>query len=139
LGDPSLYSTFTYVVKALKEVSPETEVVSIPGVTSFCAAAAAAGQPLAEKDDPLLILPAGGPGLLEDGLAGGANVVLMKISRGFGTVLDLLKKHDRMEESVLVSRCGRPGQFITRDLAGLQGKRMDYFSLIISKKPGRGC
>ena len=55
-GDPSVYSTFGYLRKILEEDGYTVETV--PGVTSFCAAAARLGIPLAEWDEPLHILPA---------------------------------------------------------------------------------
>ena len=40
LGDPSVYSTFMYTLPYMKAAGIDTEI--IPGVTSFCAAAASA-------------------------------------------------------------------------------------------------
>ena len=53
-GDPFFYGSYMYLHERLA-ARYETEVV--PGVTSFSAAAAAAGTPLAKRDDVLTVLP----------------------------------------------------------------------------------
>lgn len=57
IGDISVYSTFSYISRLVKEHGFRIEV--IPGVTSFCAAAAAAGEPLVTGTEPLIVIPAG--------------------------------------------------------------------------------
>lgn len=54
IGDPSLYSTFTYICRRIKK---KFQVEMIPGICSFTSCAASACLPLAEKDETLLILP----------------------------------------------------------------------------------
>ena len=46
LGDPTIYSTFSYLQKRVEDDGYETALVS--GITSFCAAAARTNQPLVE-------------------------------------------------------------------------------------------
>ena len=57
LGDPAVYSTFAYLAPHVK--SKGFDVIWIPGVTSFCAASAALGQPLCTDRETLHILPGG--------------------------------------------------------------------------------
>ena len=56
LGDPSVYSTYLYVRKKIEARGFQT--VIIPGVPSFCAAAARLGTGLSENVEELHILPA---------------------------------------------------------------------------------
>ena len=82
LGDPSIYSTFSYVQEILEADGYETRSVS--GVPSFCAAAARLNIPLGEWGEPILILPAAQ--MLEDHLDAGSlpkegTCVLMKSGR----------------------------------------------------------
>ncbi len=56
IGDPSIYSTYWYVHKRVKARGYDAFI--IPGVTSFCAAAAAAGRALCMDDEMLYIIPA---------------------------------------------------------------------------------
>ena len=57
LGDPAVYSTFAYLAPHIMKMG--FEVVWIPGVTSFCASAAALGGPLCTDREALHILPGG--------------------------------------------------------------------------------
>ena len=57
LGDPAVYSTFAYLAPHIKKKG--FEVVWVPGVTSFCASAAALGSPLCSDREALHILPGG--------------------------------------------------------------------------------
>ena len=56
IGDPSIYSTCMYIHKRLKRMGYETEL--IPGIPSFCAAAARLDISLSENSDELHIIPA---------------------------------------------------------------------------------
>ena len=42
LGDPLLYSTYIYLLRAVRELQPEINVVTVPGITAISAAAALA-------------------------------------------------------------------------------------------------
>ena len=53
IGDPSIYSTCMYIHKRLKRMGYETEL--IPGIPSFCAAAARLDISLSENSDGLHI------------------------------------------------------------------------------------
>ncbi|MEG1849831.1 MAG: SAM-dependent methyltransferase, partial [Oscillospiraceae bacterium] len=56
LGDPTIYSTYLYLHRRVLEAGGDARL--IPGVPSFCAAAAAMGAGLVEGDEPLHIVPA---------------------------------------------------------------------------------
>ena len=58
LGDPTIYSTFSYLSRIAANDGYNTEMVS--GVPSFCAAAARLNLPLAEGSEPLHIFPVTG-------------------------------------------------------------------------------
>ena len=55
LGDPTIYSTYWYVHKRVAARGYAAELV--PGVPSFCAAAAAMGRALCEDGEMLQIIP----------------------------------------------------------------------------------
>lgn len=137
LGDPSLYSTFGYLAKKVRALEPSLEVEVIPGITSFAAAAARLRVPLAEGDEPLVILPAAGERDLGERAWQGANLVLMKVSRDYDGLVAALARQNRLQDSFLVSRVGQEGELVTGDLESLVGRKIDYLSLIISRKPGK--
>ena len=126
-GDPSVYSTFGYLRKILEEDGYTVETV--PGVTSFCAAAARLGIPLAEWDEPLHILPAAHR--TQDPMDQSGTYVLMKTGRHMAEVRELLKDSGR--DASAVENCGMEDEKVYRsadeipDAAG-------YFSLIIAKE-----
>lgn len=55
LGDAGVYSTYYYTHERVVARGYRAEVV--PGVTSFCDAAARLGRPLCEGSEPLLVVP----------------------------------------------------------------------------------
>lgn len=126
-GDPSVYSTFGYLRKILEEDGYTVETV--PGVTSFCAAAARLGIPLAEWDEPLHILPAAHR--TQTPIDQPGTYVLMKTGRHMAEVRELLKDSGR--DASAVENCGMDDEKVYRsadeipDAAG-------YFSLIIAKE-----
>ena len=82
IGDPLTYSTYAYLVREIQSLSPNTAINTIPGITSYQAAAALTNTPLSEGDESLLILS----GLKEKdqlkNLIGKAdNIILLKAYR----------------------------------------------------------
>ena len=78
LGDPSVYSTCWYVHRRVAARGYAVEMV--PGVPSFCAAAAALGRALCEVDEMLHIIPAS-HGALDAALDLPGGKVLMKAGK----------------------------------------------------------
>lgn len=131
-GDPMLYSTFVHVARALAERHPPPRIVAIPGVSSVNAVAAAAGVPLADRDERVAILPAAyDADALRDALAAFDTVVLMKVAGALDRVLDTLEELGLLRHAVCVSRCGCPDEEIIRDVRTLRGRRLDYFTTMI--------
>lgn len=134
-GDPSIYSTFIYLCRLLRETHPELPVEVVPGVSSINASAAAAGIPLVDGGERLAVLPTSYEG---DGLAGVLEqfdtVVLLKVSRVFDRVLDALERLDLAGRAVYIQRCGAPTEKIVRDVRTLRGQELDYLSLVIVRK-----
>ncbi|MDN5345169.1 MAG: precorrin-2/cobalt-factor-2 C20-methyltransferase [Clostridia bacterium] len=139
LGDASLYSTYSYLMQRLQNLRPGLKIVTVPGITSFAAAAASLNVPLAMGDEPLAIIPAlKDPAALKEYLALFPNLVLMKVARHYDAIVDVLEEAGVAKGSVLASRCGQPGESFNRDLAAGKGKKQDYLSLIIVKGAGQG-
>jgi precorrin-2/cobalt-factor-2 C20-methyltransferase len=135
LGDAGLYSTYGYLLPRLQRAAPDLEVETVPGVPSFCAAAARLGLSLAQGTEPLAILPSA-----EDGeelrrlLRAFPNLVLMKVHRRYAEILRVLEEEGRLEDAVLASRCGWSEERLVRDLKGAEAAvEPDYLSLIIVK------
>lgn len=134
LGDASLYSTYTYLMERIAARCPTVEVETVPGITSFAAAAARLNIPLAKGGEMLAVVPLlKEPEALNELLPRFSNIVLMKVARHYDGIVRVLKESGRLENSVLVSRCGQEGEYFSRDLESDTGKKLDYLSTIIVK------
>ena len=104
IGDPSVYSTFTYVAALVEDAGFGVE--RIAGVTSFCAAAARLGIPLGEGDAEIHIIPGSADAKAALGLGG--TKVFMKSGSRLGEFISCLKEHERDsdEKVYAVSNCG---------------------------------
>ena len=134
LGDPLLYSTYIYLIKALRKRLPDLEAVTVPGIMAFGAAAALAEFPIGEGRESVTIVPtADDLTAVRHAIARGGTVVLMKIGKRLPEVLDLLDREGLMEASVFVSHAGMATQRIETDLRRLkaEGPEAGYLSIIL--------
>lgn len=129
LGDPTVYSTYMYIHKIVLEMDGQAEIV--PGVPSFCAAAARLGVSLAERGEALHILP-GSYGGAAEGLNLAGTKVLMKTGKSFDKIKAELAGRGMLHKAKMVQRCGMEGERVFRDLA-LADADASYFSIIIIK------
>jgi len=135
IGDPLLYSTFQPVFRILTEEYPHVPVTFVPGISSMSAAAAAAGLPLALADETVAILPAtADEEKILKALISFDTVVLLKISRAFDRVYEMLTQLKLVNSSVFIRRVGSSEQEVVDDLASLVGRKLDYLSLLIVRK-----
>jgi precorrin-2/cobalt-factor-2 C20-methyltransferase len=134
LGDALLYSTYIYLLRALRRQIPGINVVTVPGVTAFSAAAALTEFALGEGKEPLLIVPtADDLEELRRALDAGGTLVLMKIGPRLNQILDLLQEASLLEQGVFVCRAGMEAQRVETDLGSLRGTDADagYLSIIL--------
>lgn len=137
IGDAMLFSTYTYLLKHVRAILPGVEVESVPGVTSFAAAAAHLNLALAEGTEKLAVIPAvDDPAALRPLLAAFDSAVLMKVAGKYEEIVAVLADLGLKDKAVYVSKIGYPDEFVTRDLDSLIGKKRDYLSLILIKKGG---
>ncbi|WP_024614921.1 cobalt-factor II C(20)-methyltransferase [Clostridium sp. Ade.TY] len=125
IGDPYVYSTYIHMLKHMKESG--IEVVTIPGVTSFCAAASLVNRTLVIGNEPLLVLPAARVSDIKDE----KYVVIMKLYRKEEEVLNLLE--EKGFEYVCVQRVGRDGEKVLENRDDIINSR-EYMSLIIASR-----
>lgn len=137
-GDASTYSTFRHLARALRELAPELEVETIPGVSAFAAAAAVADLALAEEDETMAVIPAAyGTAVIERLLDEFDTLVLMKVKPLLDEVLELLERRGLSASSCFVEKVGAPEQRVVRDLASLRGEKVNYLSLLLVQNPKR--
>ena len=137
-GDASTFATFGHLARVVRELVPEIEVETIPGVSSFAAAAASAGVPLAEEDDTLAIIPAAyGGGVIDHLLDEFDTLVLLKVKPLIGEVLELLERRGLIATSCFIEKVGSPDERIVRDVASLKDGNVNYLSLLLVQNPKR--
>lgn len=128
LGDPTIYSTFSYVQQIVEQDGYPTEMVS--GVPSFCAAAARVNQPLVCWNEPLHVVPAAHR--LTQTLSDGGQYVLMKSGRRMKEVKEMLAASGR--DVIAVENCGIEGERIYRGVEEIPDDA-GYYSLVMAKQP----
>ena len=134
LGDPLLYSTYIYLLRALRKFIPDLNAVTVPGIMAFGAAAALTEFPVGEGRETVTIVPAADEMTdVRRALAAGGTVVLMKIGKRLPELLELLDGEGLLEKSVFVSRATMAGQRIEMDLRRLKaaGPEAGYLSIIL--------
>jgi precorrin-2/cobalt-factor-2 C20-methyltransferase len=125
LGDASVYASFGYLRDEVRKRGYQTE--TIPGVTSFCAAAARLQQPLCE-DDGRLVIASARDERLDEVLDLPATKVLMKPGRSLQPLRAALENHGMLDKAHTVTRCGY-GDEQVHD--GVPTDASGYFSLVI--------
>ena len=128
LGDPTIYSTFSYVQDLVEQDGYPTEMVS--GVPSFCAAAARVNQPLVCWNEPLHVVPAAHR--LTETLSDGGQYVLMKSGRRMKEVKEMLAVSGR--DVIAVENCGIEGERVYRSVEEIPDDA-GYYSLVMAKQP----
>lgn len=133
LGDPMLYSTYIHIYRLLKQDSISIE--TIPGVTSFCAAACRAGVPLADGNEVLSIIPAtNNSERLENIFKNSDSLVLLKVYKNHRQIAAQLIESGLSENAVMISRCGLDGEEVIYNLNNLGEKKPNYLTTVLAKK-----
>lgn len=110
IGDPSVYSTFSYLAAGVRDRLPGVTVTVVPGITAMQALAAASGTPLVEGDEVLALVPLKTPEKLDAVASVADTVVVYKAGRHFA---DLAKALDaRGREAIVGIDVGLPGERI---------------------------
>ena len=137
-GDASTFATFGHLARVVRELVPEIDVETIPGVSSFAAAAASAETSLAEEDETLAIIPAAyGVGVIDHLLDDFDTLVLLKVKPLIDEVIELLERRNLLATSCFIEKVGSPDERIVRDVASLKGEKVNYLSLLLVQNPKR--
>jgi precorrin-2/cobalt-factor-2 C20-methyltransferase len=141
LGDALLYSTYVYLLRELLAIDPAVQVVTVPGISAFSAAAALTNYPLGQGKQLVTIAPASDdPAQLATALDRGGTVVLMKVGHRLHQVLDELEARGLLDQAVFVSHAGMAQQHVETDLRRLRDlpEKAGYLSIVIiqASRPG---
>jgi precorrin-2/cobalt-factor-2 C20-methyltransferase len=143
IGDPNVYSTFTYLAQTVGALAPGVVVETVPGITAMQALAAASGTPLVEGRERLTLLPlTHGVEPLRQALAGDGDgdgdgtVVVYKGGRHLPDITAVVKETGR--EATYGSHLGLPTQTVS-PLADVDAEA-PYLSTVLvpARRRGRG-
>lgn len=135
LGDATLYSTYIYVVKTLRELLPKVPIETIPGISSFSAAAAMINQAIGEGKERIAILPVNRDvSNVRDALENFDTIVLMKVGSKLNRVVALLEEMKLIDNAVLLSYIGTEDERVERDLRQFRNQTLGYMTLLLVKK-----
>jgi precorrin-2/cobalt-factor-2 C20-methyltransferase len=137
LGDPLTYATYGYILKSVQSLAPHIRMVTVPGISSFQAAAARVNVPLVEGNESLTVVSGieGGDSIRK--LAGGVDtLVIMKAYKNVEDITAALIESGRLETSVGIVNCCLENEKIVADVRELNGSPPGYWTLILSKKNG---
>ena len=126
LGDPMVYSTFSYIMTELEKIGINVE--SIPGISSFNAAANRIKMPLASKGQKFYLTDGD---VDEDILKYFDTVCILKTSRNKEKVLDMLERYGFAY--TYIKRCGFLNERIMNKADDIL-EDDDYMSLILGRR-----
>lgn len=134
IGDPNVYSTFTYLAATVRERVRGLTVTTVPGITAMQDLAARSGTVLCEGKETLALLPlTAGMERFRAALAAFDTVVGYKSGRHLPEVLAAVKEAGRLGEAVHGASLGLPGEDV-RPATELDGPAPYLSTLLV---PGR--
>lgn len=138
LGDPTLFSTFTYLMDEIRKQAPHIVFEIIPGISAINYISSRVQMPLAEGEEKLLIIP--GPYKTEEldsYMDRFENIVFMKAGTQLEKIAASMAGRPDGFKSFLASRCGFPDECVSTDLNSVDNRKMDYLTTVLLKKiPG---
>ncbi len=141
IGDPCVYSTFTYLAATIGDLVGELHVELIPGITAMQDLAARSGTPLVEGRESLSLFPmTAGADRFREALERGDAVVAYKFGRMLPEALAVLRETGRLDDAVYGAGLGLASEDI-RPAADLDpAEPGPYLSTLIvpPARTGRG-
>lgn len=135
LGDSMTYSTYGYILRYVLALAPHLEVQTVPGITSYQAAAARLNTPLVEGEETLMVVSgAKGGNRLRDLEGKPENVVFLKAYRNVQDIQAAIDEAGNFSKCVGVKNCSLPDEEIIPDIEMLSERSPDYWTLILAKQ-----
>lgn len=136
IGDSLTYSTYGYLLAALRDYFPELAHRTFPGISSYAAAASAMSWPLGVGKDRTLILPCPEDATaLQRDIESHDIVVLMKIGARLPWVLALLRDMGIAEHCAFARRIGLQDELLADGVNDLCATAaMGYLATLLIRK-----
>lgn len=135
IGDPNIYSTFSYLAQTVRALLPSVQVATVPGITAMQDLASRSGTVLAEGREVLALFPmTAGIEAYERALASFDTVVAYKGGRFLPEMLAAVDKAERTAETVFGAALGLPEEVVgpVTELAPETVHRAPYLSTVIT-------
>ncbi|MGX7058556.1 cobalt-factor II C(20)-methyltransferase [Vagococcus humatus] len=133
LGDPMVYSTYSYLLNRLKD---QIETETIPGISSFCQMSNSLQIPLVMDDESYAVVPStASDELISQALTDFSTIVIMKAAPHLEKIMALLTKENLLDQAVLISNASMENEVVTKGLSELDpSQKISYYSTIIVYK-----
>lgn len=107
IGDPTIYSTFSYLAVGVRALVPEVAIETVPGITAMQDLASRSGTTLCEGTESLVLIPiTAGLDSFAAALQGNDSVVAYKGGRHLPQIAQMLRIHDRMDGAMFGAALG---------------------------------
>lgn len=131
-GDPSVYSSWSYLLEEAPIRWPGIEIEIVPAVSSITAIPAALEIPLADGQERFCVLPATYgledlPQLTEKF----DTIILTKVGRMIPELIEMLEPLQLLDKATYVSYGTTDQQNVVKDLRTLRNETCDYFSMVM--------
>lgn len=139
IGDPNVYSTFTYLAETVRALVPGAEVETVPGITAMQDLAARSGTVLCEGSETFALFPmTAGLERFAEALEVFDTVVAYKGGRWMPDVLKVVEAAGRLDGAVFGASLGLPEEDIRP--AAEVGAEAPYLStlLVPARRASRG-
>lgn len=137
-GDPSLYSSFIYLLREGPGRWPGVQIEVVPGVSSVTAVPARTGIPLADGQERIAIIPANyGVDDLVRVLEEFDTTVIMKIGHEMPNVVAALERTALLDKAVYVSKATMDEERIERDVRKITAEYGDCFAMVVVSRKER--
>lgn len=135
LGDATMYSTYIYVVKALRAALPDVPIETVPGISSFSAAAAMIDTAIGEGTERVAIVPVNRDvSNVRDALENFDTVVMLKAGSKLNRIVALLDDMNLLDHAVMFNYIGTEDERVETDLRRFRNETTGYMTLLIVKK-----
>lgn len=137
LGDPLTYSTFCHLMRKARELEPGLRVVSIPGITSYHAAAARVNTSIAQGTRGFYVVSGLNGGLdIKEALNNADTVFVLKAHKRFKQIKTILEDLGLEDKAILVKKLGLNGEEVIKSLSDIDAhSSLPYLSLVIIQNP----
>jgi precorrin-2/cobalt-factor-2 C20-methyltransferase len=133
IGDPNVYSTFTYLADTVRRSAPEVTITTVPGITALQDLAARSGTVLTEGTQTLALVPlTAGSQQLAGALAQHDTVAIYKGGSDIDRIRTVLCDAGRLPEAVFGTHLGLDGEQVG---ALPDGGDAPYLSTVIVRRP----